>query len=344
MTLARPRVMPPRDPRPKPQRWAEPSPAALRASPERLPPAAPAPRGSGSSGPGWAGRAPALGLRARRQLTSMILMKRGKTGLRVTAMSGTLGKCSGTSNGVNAVMTGPAPPPSAPPPPPPPPSSPPPSSASPPCRPPELRWCQRGPALKAARGGGAEPSGTGTAAAGAQRRRRVGPRAGPVTAGRQRPHSRHQRAAAMLPARAPHFRRPGSTGPARTGSVAARTSEPAHQHGFESRSWFRCWSLSRLGGCRRGRCCRHECGFGPCSAFLFLLGSLHSVAHTTSEDLQGWKLHNLIALCPHSDSFSVKKSFLIFRESLPCFFLCLLPLVLSPGTSEKNLDLSSHLP
>lgn len=244
----------PRDPRPRPQRWAAPPPAPLRASPDHLPPRPRRP----------------LPPRARRQLTSMILMKRGNTGLRVTAMSGTLGKCSGTSSGVNAVMTGPAPPLSAPPPPPPP-SSPPPSSASPPDRPPGLRWCQRGPALKAARAGGAEPSGAGTAAAGAQRRRRVGPRAGPVTAGRQRPHSRHQRAAAMLLARAPHFRSPGSARPARAGSRGL-----AHV-------WARPWARVRAPIRGRGR---YDCGFGHCPPFPFLLGSLQSAAQTAAEYLQ----------------------------------------------------------
>lgn len=64
-------------------------------------------------------------------LTSMILMKRGNTGFLLTAISGTLGKTSGTIIGVRAVIWGPVygPPPS------PPDSSPPEPALSPPSSP-----------------------------------------------------------------------------------------------------------------------------------------------------------------------------------------------------------------
>lgn len=58
----------------------------------------------------------------------------------------------------------------------------------------------------------------------------------------------------------------------------------------------------------------------------------------------GDSIISLITQCHCSDSLSVKKCFLMFRGSLLRFFLCLLPLVLSPGTTEKSLALSSHLP
>jgi len=46
-------------------------------------------------------------------------------------------------------------------------------------------------------------------------------------------------------------------------------------------------------------------------------------------------------LCQCSENFTVKKCFLMLRRNLPHFNLCLLPLVLSLGTTEKSLDPSS---
>ena len=73
-------------------------------------------------------------------ITSTILIKRGNTGFRVTAMSGRCGNTSGIIIGVSAVMTGPSPPPALPPTPEAPSSAPPSDASSPPEKaPPPLR-------------------------------------------------------------------------------------------------------------------------------------------------------------------------------------------------------------
>ena len=59
------------------------------------------------------------------------------------------------------------------------------------------------------------------------------------------------------------------------------------------------------------------------------------------EYLQPWRLHKLsgqpVPVLGHPHS---KMCFLMFRQSLSCFSLCPLPLVLSLHTTEKNLALS----
>lgn len=68
---------------------------------------------------------------------------------------------------------------------------------------------------------------------------------------------------------------------------------------------------------------------------------------TAYEYLQGWRLCNLSLcnLCQCSVTLTMQECFLMFRENFLCFRLCPLCLVLSLGTTEKNLALSSlHLP
>lgn len=58
----------------------------------------------------------------------------------------------------------------------------------------------------------------------------------------------------------------------------------------------------------------------------------------------GRRFHNperMCQLCQRSITCAVNKVFLIFRRSLSCSYLCLLPLVLSLGITEKSLDRSS---
>lgn len=58
----------------------------------------------------------------------------------------------------------------------------------------------------------------------------------------------------------------------------------------------------------------------------------------------GRRFHNperMCQLCQRSITCAVNKVFLIFRRSLLCSYLCLLPLVLSLGITEKSLDRSS---
>ena len=49
-------------------------------------------------------------------------------------------------------------------------------------------------------------------------------------------------------------------------------------------------------------------------------------------------------LCQCLVTFTVKKCFLMLRGNFPCFSLCPLPLVLSLGTTEQSLSLSSLHP
>lgn len=59
--------------------------------------------------------------------------------------------------------------------------------------------------------------------------------------------------------------------------------------------------------------------------------------------LQGWRLHDLLrSLCLCSVMLRVKKCFLMFNGNILCIGnLCPLPVVLSLGSTEKNLALSS---
>lgn len=60
---------------------------------------------------------------------------------------------------------------------------------------------------------------------------------------------------------------------------------------------------------------------------------------------QGQRLHNLPvqpgALLSYPQRKKKKSHFLMFRGNLPCFSLCLLPLVLSVGSTEQSLALFS---
>ena len=55
----------------------------------------------------------------------------------------------------------------------------------------------------------------------------------------------------------------------------------------------------------------------------------------------GHSTTSLRNLCQCLITLTVKKCFLVFRQNLPCFSLCPLPLVLSPDTTENSLAPSS---
>lgn len=63
---------------------------------------------------------------------------------------------------------------------------------------------------------------------------------------------------------------------------------------------------------------------------------------TAFDSFQHGRLHNISAQpVPLLSPLTVKQFFLMFRGNILCFSLCQLPLVLSLGTTEKNLARTS---